>query len=409
MFRPVILFSTLALAAASSSRFLILPPPHSITATGQPRALSPSFRITATGDGAASELLAAGIAREGSRLRASIAASRAALRAPADAVVGVVVDVASADETLNARADYSYSLKTTPTDARIHVTARSVFGALAGLTSLRQLVARGGGGALPHGAISIDDAPDWAHRGLMIDSGRRFFNVPLVQNLIESMALLKMSLLHLHVSDECRFGIESKLFPKLTANLTGDFGGFYTQADITALVAFGLARGVRIMLEMDVPGHSRGLLPLQSYGAVFCDPTDATCSQLYGDPENKTYDVVTALLGEMVPLFPEPVVHIGCDETGVIGVCTIESTFAVERLVLDFLQNDLGKTPAGWEEVLFDANAATPQTVVYAWSRHDPVEITGKGYQTVNNNASHFYTTQPGGTYPAGWERFVRR
>jgi hypothetical protein len=89
------------------------------------------------------------------------------------------------------------------------------------------------------------------------------------------------------------------------------------------------------------------------YGAVFCDPQDATCSQMYGDPQNKTFGVLKQLLGEIIPLFPEPLVHIGCDETGVIGVCTVGSTFEVERYVLDWLQNDMGKTPAGWEEVLF--------------------------------------------------------
>ena len=130
-------------------------------------------------------------------------------------------------------------------------------------------------------------------------------------------------------------------------------------------------------------------MPLAGYGAVFCDPADATCSQIYGDPANASYGVLTALLGEIAPLFPEPVFHIGCDETSVVGVCDIQSTFTVERYVLDYLQNTLNKTPAGWEEVLFDASAATPATVVYAWSRHDPQSIVSQGYAAVDNNASH--------------------
>lgn len=390
---------------AVDARFLVLPPPRSILASGAPRALSADFSVTATGLGSSSPLLAAAMLREGARLREAIAAA-GPTASDASALTGIVLDVASSDETLDVRADYSYTLTADAGSATVHATARSVFGALSALTSLRQLASRGGGGALPHAAIAIDDAPDWPHRGIMIDSGRRFFPVPLVETLIDTMQLLKMSLLHLHVSDECRFGIQSKLFPNLTAGLIGDYAGFYTQDDIRGLVTYGLARGVRIMFEMDIPGHSKGLLPLQQYGAVFCDPTDSTCSQMYGDPANKTYNVLTALLGEMVPLFVEPVVHIGADETGVVGVCTIESTFAVERLVLDFIQNDLHRTPAGWEELLFDANAATPETVIYAWSRHNPASITSQGYQTVNNNASHFYTTAPGGSYPEGWERF---
>ena len=74
--------------------------------------------------------------------------------------------------------------------------------------------------------------------------------------------------------------------------------------------------------------------------------------------------------------------------------------------MLDYIQNTLGKTPAGWEEVLFDANAATPQTVVYSWSRHNPQSVASRGYAVVNNNASHFYTTRPGGAYPASWADF---
>ena len=400
-------------ASADDARFLVLPPPRAITADGPPRALAPAFSFHLQGAGAQSPLLLAAAARETAHIRASLAAAAAAAAAlpaqrlparPEQPLQGAVLDVASASEALGARTDVSYTLAAAPGDARVRIAAKTVFGALAGLTSLRQLLARGGGGALPHGALRLDDAPAWPHRGIMLDAGRRFFPVALVENIIDTMALLKMSLLHLHVSDECRFGIESKLFPNLTARLVGDYGGFYTQEDVRALVAYGLARGVRIMLEIDVPGHSRGLLPLAGYGAVFCDPADATCSQMFGDPANKTYDVLTALLGEMVPLFQDDVVHIGADETGVVGVCTTQSTFAVERLVLDYLQNTLGKTPAGWEEVLFDASAATPQTVVYSWSRHNPSEVAARGYSVVNNNASHFYTTRPGGTYRA-WGR----
>ena len=318
----LLLAAAVAASLPSDPSFLILPPPQSITAAGAPVPVSPAFELTAIGPGARSPLLLAALSRESSRFRTSVASSSSSTATPASPapLLGAELHIASPSEALTSATDVSYTLRVAPGDATARITARTVFGGMAALTSFRQLLARGGGGALPAGDIAIADAPDFPHRGIMIDSGRRFFPVPLVQNLIDTMQLIKMSLLHLHVSDECRFGIESKLFPNLTARLTGDYGGFYTQDDIRALVAYGLARGVRIMLEMDIPGHSRGLLPLQGYGAVFCDPQDATCSQMYGDPQNKTYDVLTALLGEMVPLFPEPVVHIGADETGVVGV-----------------------------------------------------------------------------------------
>ena len=62
-------------------------------------------------------------------------------------------------------------------------------------------------------AVSISDEPRFAHRGLMIDTGRRFFPVPLVENLLDTMAAIKLNVLHLHASDFCRWSVESKLYP----------------------------------------------------------------------------------------------------------------------------------------------------------------------------------------------------
>ena len=143
--------------------------------------------------------------------------------------------------------------------------------------------------------------------------------------------------------------------------------------------------------------------------------------------QGQTVATLQALFGEMASLFPDAVFHIGSDETSALGPCTTQrwvldtgsrlcmphlyllpcSTFALERSVLDYVQANLSKTPAGWEEVrflwrahqlfrfvscvfvpifasmqvLFDAGAATPQTVVYSWSHHNPYEVTATGHK----------------------------
>merc|ERR1719343_1689139 len=122
----------------------------------------------------------------------------------------------------------------------------------------------------------------------MLDAGRRFFPVPLVKNLLDTMAAVKLNVLHLHASDMCRFGVESKLFPNLTATLVGAQGGFYTQDDVHDLVAYAADRGIRVVPEFDVPGHARGMLPIE--GKVHFCSADATRSQLYSDPQGQTYD-----------------------------------------------------------------------------------------------------------------------
>ena len=140
-------------------------------------------------------------------------------------------------------------------------------------------------------------------------------------------------------------------------------------------------------------------------GVEFCDPEDDTRSQLFGDPAGNTYKVVHGLLKEMAGLFTDEVFNIGCDETSVNGRCTQDSTFAVERKVFQAIATEFGKTPEGWEEALFDAGAATNNTIVNAWARHTAAEITATGRRAVESKDSAFYFTgaAPGG--PAGWSR----
>jgi len=108
---------------------------------------------------------------------------------------------------------------------------------------------------------------------------------------------------------------------------------------------------------------------------------------------------------EMAGLFTDEVFNIGCDETSVKGRCTLDSTFAIERQVLTAIQKEFGKTPEGWEEVLFDAGAATNATIVNAWARHSASEITATGRRAVESRSRAFYFTgaAPGG--PDGWSK----
>ena len=172
--------------------------------------------------------------------------------------------------------------------------------------------------------------------------------------------------LHLHASDMCRFGVDSARYPNLTAALVGQLAGSYSNSDLKDIFDYANARGIRVVPEFDVPGHSRGFIPVENQGAVFCNNL-STRTQLYDDPANKTFILLHSVLQEMSTLFADQVMHIGCDETEVIGPCTLSSTFSLERRLLSAVQTQFHKTPAGWEEILFNANATTPETIVYAW------------------------------------------
>lgn len=186
----------------------------------------------------------------------------------------------------------------------------------------------------------------------------------------------------------------------------------------------------------DIPGHSRGFLPIEcgddddSDCIVFCTAKPDK-SQIYGDPDGKTYAVLHKLFAgecdiqhlvagnlfaglitvgglsnaEMAALFDDDVFNIGADETSAKGPCSVNSTFSIERKVVNAITNDFKKTPEGWEELFFDAGAATEATIVNAWARHSPSEITSTGRQAVESASDHFYFTSPGPAGPAGWSK----
>jgi hypothetical protein len=144
------------------------------------------------------------------------------------------VEVAQSDVFLGTATDYSYTLTVTPIDpgpgavtVMATVSATSIYGAMYALETFAQLVEfvafsdhRGGVAAvLSHSSIRVVDAPDHVWRGLLVDTGRRFAPISLLENILETMAAVKLNVLHLHLTDFCRFAVESKAFPLLTAGL----------------------------------------------------------------------------------------------------------------------------------------------------------------------------------------------
>ena len=136
------------------------------------------------------------------------------------------------------------------------ITADTVYGAMCALETFNQLLVRGKR-ELEYTGISIRDYTRYVHRGLMADTGRRFFPIPLLKKVLDGMSFLKMSVMHFHIPDLGRFAVESKLYPKLTSYSNG----FFTQAEVKDLIEYAKDRGIRVVPEADIPGHARGFSP----------------------------------------------------------------------------------------------------------------------------------------------------
>ena len=309
-----------------------------------------------------------------------------------------IEDLASAASPPREGDNESYVLRVPNSGDPATLRAPTLWGALRGLETFSQLV--GLNPQQQYGIASapllVTDAPAYSHRGLMIDSGRRFIPVAAVQMLIDGMEASKLNVLHLHASDNCRWSVESKLYPQLTATLTAERGGFYTQGDVATIVAYARARGIRVVPEFDVPGHAKGLAPLVASGdAFFCDGNTSSAGQMFNDPAGKTLTTLKALFGEMAALFGnEAVLNIGADETSKKGVCTQEGTFELERALAAHIHDVLERDVQGWEELLFNAAASTPLpngTIIAAWSRHRAADVVARGTRAIESHNKFFY------------------
>lgn len=193
----------------------------------------------------------------------------------------------------------------------IAVTAANESGVVHALTTLYLMM--DGCGAVP--LCRIQDSPKYGHRGLSIDCSRHFFPVDVIKKVIEQMALVKLNVLHWHLTDDQGWRIESNRFPKLHAVSNA----YYTQQQIHSVVEYARNRGVEIIPEIDLPGHATAMLV--AYPELSCTGQTMTFEQNHGVFHNAlcpgketVFHFLEELLAEICPLFPSEYIHVGGDE-----------------------------------------------------------------------------------------------
>jgi hexosaminidase len=210
--------------------------------------------------------------------------------------------------------DESYTLEVTPAGAKLN--AANPLGVLRGLQTFLQLVEVSPNGfAAP--AATIQDQPRFAWRGLLIDVGRHFIPLDVLKRNLDGMEAVKMNVFHLHLSDNQGFRVESRKFPKL--HELGSDGLYYTQDEVRDLITYARDRGVRVVPEFDMPGHSTAWFV--GYPEIASGPGPYTIERKWGvldpamDPTNeKTYKFLDEFVGEMAKIFPDQYFHVGGDE-----------------------------------------------------------------------------------------------
>ena len=296
--------------------------------------------------------------------------------------------------------DESYSLEVTPAGAKLH--AANPLGTLRGLQTFLQLVSvTANGFAAP--AVSIQDEPRFPWRGLMIDSSRHFIPLEVIKRNIDGLEAVKMNVFHWHLSDNQGFRVESHKLPKLQEN--GSDGLYYTQEEIRDVIAYARDRGVRVMPEFDMPGHSTAWFV--GYPELASGKGPYQIARKWGvfdpamDPTNeKTYKFLNELIGEMAKLFPDQFFHIGGDEVNgkewdanpniqafmqAHGIKNNEGLQAYFSQHVQDLVVKHGKTPVGWDEILVPGVAKA--IVIQSWRGADSLAAAARmGYRGILSN-----------------------
>ncbi len=305
--------------------------------------------------------------------------------------------------------DESYSLEITPRAAAL--TAPTVVGALRGLATLGQLLQHDADGwYFP--AVSIHDGPRFPWRGLLIDVCRHWQPEEVIKRNLDGMALVKLNVLHLHLTEDQGFRIESQRFPRL--HELGSDGHYFTQAQMRGIIAYAAARGIRVVPEFDMPGHATSWVV--GHPELASAPGPYKIERRWGifdpvlDPTNpKVYELLDGFLGEMAALFPDAYVHIGGDENNGVqwNANPRIQAFIREHNLKDnpglhayfngrvhAILAKYGKKLIGWDEILHPDLPA--DSVVHSWRGPEGiVEAARRGFATVLSNGYYINLDHP--------------
>jgi hexosaminidase len=296
--------------------------------------------------------------------------------------------------------DESYTLEITSAGAKL--SAANPLGVMHGLQTFLQLIeATPEGFAVP--AVTIRDRPRFVWRGLMIDVGRHFIPLDVLRRNLDGMEAVKLNVFHWHLSDNQGFRVESKKYPKLQE--MGSDGLFYTQAEVRDLIEYARDRGIRVVPEFDMPGHSTSWFV--GYPDLASAPGPYQIERKWGvfdpamDPtRDNVYKFLDDFIGEMARLFADPYFHIGGDEVNgkqwdanpkiqeFKKAHNLQSNEALQTYFTQHVQKIVSKhhkMMVGWDEIL--SPGMPKDIVIQSWRGQESLgAATKQGYRGILSN-----------------------
>ena len=287
---------------------------------------------------------------------------------------------------------------------QINIEASTETGAIFGFQSLYQLMNLN----LKNGVVKlqnqvIKDSPRFKYRGMHLDVGRHMYPVAFIKKYIDGLAMLKFNNFHWHLTEDQGWRIEIEKYPELNnigsyrdSTLIGHYtdkpwqfdktryGGYYTKKEIKEVVRYAQERGINVIPEIEMPGHSQAAV--SSYPEFGCTGEQVGVAPLWGVfkeiycSKNETFDFLEEIIDEVVELFPGKYIHIGGDEApktnwkacgncqNVINREELKDEHELQSYFITRMEkyiNSKGKQIIGWDEIL--EGGLAPNATVMSW------------------------------------------
>ena len=317
-------------------------------------------------------------------------------------------------------------------DGKVFIRAGSVRGMVNGFQSFLQLLPLRPVTKLELTACRVEDYPRFAYRGMHLDVVRHMFPLEYIRKYIDYLTFHKFNTFHWHLTDDQGWRIEILSYPRLNSvgswrdsTLVGHFrdspavydhsryGGYYTRAEVKEILAYAEARGITVIPEIDIPGHSRATIT--AYPAFSTDPSNAWgVAATWGmynrqnnvlAPNEETFRFLRTVFHEIADLFPSPYIHLGGDECskrwwkqspsaqafmkqkGLKDEAALQ-TYFIEQ-VSGFLR-EKNKKVIGWHEIM--EGKLDTSTIVMNWSNDaKAIEAAGKGFSVIQTPGKPYY------------------
>ncbi|KAG0021014.1 hypothetical protein BGZ80_003219, partial [Entomortierella chlamydospora] len=341
-----------------------------------------------------------------------------------DVLRTIDVQVENIEADLQMGVDESYILDITVA-GKGTINAKTIWGALHGLNTLTQIIIDDGNHGLQiEEPVHIEDAPKYTHRGILYDTARNFYPLKSLMKQIDALSWAKLNIFHWHITDAQSWPLEIKKHPQMTKGAYSP-REIYTQRDIMNLIEYGRERGVRVIPEIDMPGHSTsGWLQVDEKAVTCYDSwwgNDGWTHHTAVEPNpgqldisyDGTYTLIKDVYSEAANLFTDNIFHVGSDElqTYCFNYSASAMNWFKERpdsTYADFAQYYLDKAlpiymdkPERrlmmWEDIVLSpdmpARNVPKDIIMQSWSSgtDNIKKLAERGYDVVVSSADFFY------------------